>query len=108
MPIFAIDQIESVDKECGKIEGVGYVFETEVLCQSFDKCLMRLTKEQSVVGSDFGQRKGIRLRVVVKVNKEVVDVAGMRLVMEVCLWIICDCLATSRNLDPRVEERLAL
>lgn len=43
---------------------------------------------------------------VVKVVKEIVDIAGMLLVMKVCLWIVCDCLTTSRNLDSKDEEGL--
>jgi hypothetical protein len=39
--------------------------------------------------------------------KEVVDIAGMLLVMEVRLWIICDCQAASRDLDSGDEEWLA-
>ena len=34
--IVAADQVESVDEKGGQVEGVGYVLETEVLCQSLD------------------------------------------------------------------------
>jgi hypothetical protein len=36
MPIVTTDQVESVDEEGRKVEGVGYVLEADVLCQSFD------------------------------------------------------------------------
>jgi hypothetical protein len=37
--------------------------------------------------------------VIVKVTEELIDINGMFFVMEVCLWIIGYCLATSRKLD---------
>ena len=36
MPSVTTDQVESVDEEGGKVKGVGYVLETDVLCQSLD------------------------------------------------------------------------
>jgi hypothetical protein len=36
--------------------------------------------------------------VIIKVTQELADIAGMLLVMEVCLWIFGYCLATSREL----------
>jgi hypothetical protein len=108
MPRIMDDKVESVDEKGGEIEGVGDVLQTNVLRQSFDQCLTRSTKKQVVISSDFDHRKGVRLCVVVKVVKEIVDIAGMLLVMKVCLWIIGDCLTTSRNLDSKDEEGVSM
>jgi hypothetical protein len=63
-----------------------------------------MRKEQIVIGSDIGQRKGVRLFVIVKVMEELVNVSGMLLVMEVCLRIVGYCLTTSRELDSGDEK----
>ena len=68
---------------------------------------MRTTKEQVVIGSNFCQRKGVGLRVVVEAMKELIDISGVFLVAEVCLWIIGDCLTTSRKLDSTDKKRSA-
>ena len=54
MLIVTTDEVESINEEGGEVKDVGYVLETEMLCQGFDQCLVRLTKEQVVIGSNFG------------------------------------------------------
>ena len=100
--VVVTDQIESIDEEGAKVEGVGCVGETDV----FYQCFRRPTEEQAVIGSDFGQRYGVRLCMIVKVMEEVIDINSMFLVMEVCLWIIGYCLATSRKVDSVDPKRL--
>jgi hypothetical protein len=83
MPRVTDDQVESVDEKGGEVEGVGDVLQADVLRQSLDQCLMRSTKKQAVVGGDFGDGEGVRLGMIVKVTEEVVDIAGMLLVVKV-------------------------
>jgi hypothetical protein len=36
MAIVTTERVESVDEEGRKVEGVGYVLDTDVFCESFD------------------------------------------------------------------------
>jgi hypothetical protein len=83
MPRVMDDQVESVNEKGGEVEGVGDVLQTNVLRQSLDQCRMRSTKKQAVIGGYFGDGEGVRLGMIVKVTEEVVDIAGMLLVVKV-------------------------
>ena len=44
---------------------------------------------------------------IVKVAEEVIDISGMFLMIELCLWILGDCLPPSRKLDSVGKKRSA-